>query len=103
MTWQVYKLPTDRIYATYIGGDVKTGLAPDIESKNVWLKYLPKEFCHLGAGYSALTSGCHAFLRHCLYYVTTTTKSFIFKQVRLNHMSQKNKDKIRVKKKRKNK
>jgi hypothetical protein len=43
----------------------------------------------LGAGYSALTSGCHAFLRHCLYYVTTTTKSFIFKQVGLNHMSQK--------------
>ncbi|TVU31275.1 hypothetical protein EJB05_22956 [Eragrostis curvula] len=39
----VYKLPTDRIYATYFGGDEKAGLAPDIESKNIWLKYLPKE------------------------------------------------------------
>uniref|UniRef100_A0A0D9XI82 Alanine--tRNA ligase n=1 Tax=Leersia perrieri TaxID=77586 RepID=A0A0D9XI82_9ORYZ len=40
---QVYKLPTDRIYATYFGGDEKSGLAPDTESKNIWLKYLPKE------------------------------------------------------------
>jgi hypothetical protein len=43
MSWQVYKLPADRIYATYFGGDEKSGLAPDIESKNIWLKYLPKE------------------------------------------------------------
>ncbi|XP_062201662.1 alanine--tRNA ligase-like [Phragmites australis] len=40
---KVYKLPTDRIYATYFGGDEKYGLAPDTESKNIWLKYLPKE------------------------------------------------------------
>ncbi|XP_047045483.1 alanine--tRNA ligase-like [Lolium rigidum] len=40
---QVYKLPTDRIYATYFGGDEKAGLAPDSESKNIWLKYLPIE------------------------------------------------------------
>ncbi|VAI04548.1 unnamed protein product [Triticum turgidum subsp. durum] len=40
---QVYKLPTDRIYATYFGGDEKAGLAPDTESKNIWLKYLPNE------------------------------------------------------------
>jgi alanyl-tRNA synthetase len=40
---QVYKLPTDRIYATYFGGDEKSGLAADVESKNIWLKYLPKE------------------------------------------------------------
>ncbi|KAK3153955.1 hypothetical protein QOZ80_2BG0183780 [Eleusine coracana subsp. coracana] len=40
---KVYKLPTDRIYATYFGGDEKSGLAPDIESKNIWLKYLPME------------------------------------------------------------
>uniref|UniRef100_A0A0E0M617 Alanine--tRNA ligase n=1 Tax=Oryza punctata TaxID=4537 RepID=A0A0E0M617_ORYPU len=40
---QVYKLPADRIYATYFGGDEKSGLAPDTESKNIWLKYLPKE------------------------------------------------------------
>ncbi|RCV43312.1 hypothetical protein SETIT_9G283700v2 [Setaria italica] len=40
---KVYKLPTDRIYATYFGGDEKSGLAADNESKNIWLKYLPKE------------------------------------------------------------
>ena len=40
---QVYKLPTDRIYATYFGGDEKSGLAADTESKNIWLTYLPKE------------------------------------------------------------
>ena len=40
---QVYKLPTDRIYATYFGGDEKAGLAPDTESKNIWLNYLPVE------------------------------------------------------------
>ncbi|CAO2165023.1 unnamed protein product [Urochloa humidicola] len=40
---QVYKLPTDRIYATYFGGDEKSGLAADTESKKIWLKYLPEE------------------------------------------------------------
>ncbi|WVZ64369.1 hypothetical protein U9M48_013893 [Paspalum notatum var. saurae] len=40
---KVYKLPTDRIYATYFGGDEKSGLAADNESMNIWLKYLPKE------------------------------------------------------------
>ena len=39
----MYKLPTDRIYATYFGGDEKSGLAPDTESKNIWLQYLPEE------------------------------------------------------------
>ncbi|KAM3294399.1 hypothetical protein ACQJBY_037341 [Aegilops geniculata] len=40
---QVYKLPTDRIYVTYFGGDEKSGLSPDTESKIIWLKYLPNE------------------------------------------------------------
>ncbi|KAF7052439.1 hypothetical protein CFC21_060534 [Triticum aestivum] len=40
---QVYKLPTDRIYVTYFGGDEKAGLTPDTESKIIWLKYLPNE------------------------------------------------------------
>ena len=43
MNSQVYKLPTDRIYATYFGGDEESGLAADNESKNIWLKYLPEE------------------------------------------------------------
>lgn len=38
---QVYKLPTDLIYATYFGGDDKSGLAPDIEARDIWLKFLP--------------------------------------------------------------
>ncbi|KAA0038022.1 alanine--tRNA ligase-like [Cucumis melo var. makuwa] len=40
---QVYKLPTDRIYATYFGGDEKAGLAPDNEARDIWLKFLPAE------------------------------------------------------------
>ena len=38
---QVYKLPTDRIYVTYFGGDEKLGLQADNEARDIWLKYLP--------------------------------------------------------------
>ncbi|KAL4554823.1 hypothetical protein LXL04_037429 [Taraxacum kok-saghyz] len=34
-------LPTDRIYATYFGGDEKLGLPADNEAREIWLKYLP--------------------------------------------------------------
>lgn len=37
----MYKLPSDRIYATYFGGDEKAGLAPDLEARDIWLKFLP--------------------------------------------------------------
>ncbi|XP_010273668.1 PREDICTED: alanine--tRNA ligase [Nelumbo nucifera] len=40
---QVYKLPADRIYATYFGGDEKSGLSADDEAKELWLKFLPPE------------------------------------------------------------
>lgn len=40
---QVYKLPSDRIYATYFGGDEKSGLAADTEAKDIWLTFLPPE------------------------------------------------------------
>lgn len=40
---QVFKLPTDRIYATYFGGDEKLGLPADNEAREIWLKYLPTE------------------------------------------------------------
>ncbi|XP_015900832.3 alanine--tRNA ligase [Ziziphus jujuba] len=40
---KVYKLPNDRFYATYFGGDEKAGLAPDNEARDIWLKYLPPE------------------------------------------------------------
>eukprot|EP00268_Persea_americana_P036897 TRINITY_DN3643_c0_g1_i1.p1 TRINITY_DN3643_c0_g1~~TRINITY_DN3643_c0_g1_i1.p1 ORF type:complete len:1003 (+),score=232.52 TRINITY_DN3643_c0_g1_i1:69-3077(+) len=38
---QVYKLPADRIYATYFGGDEKSGLVADDDAKDIWLRYLP--------------------------------------------------------------
>ncbi|XP_068620929.1 alanine--tRNA ligase, cytoplasmic [Battus philenor] len=34
---EVYKLPADRLYVTYFGGDVVSGLEPDLECKNIWL------------------------------------------------------------------
>ncbi|KAG1363731.1 Alanine--tRNA ligase [Cocos nucifera] len=40
---KVYKLPPDRIYATYFGGDEKAGLAADAEAKVIWLNFLPPE------------------------------------------------------------
>uniref|UniRef100_A0A0D9YHJ0 alanine--tRNA ligase n=1 Tax=Oryza glumipatula TaxID=40148 RepID=A0A0D9YHJ0_9ORYZ len=40
---KVYELEVDRIFVTYFGGDEKSGLAPDLESKHIWLKYLPSD------------------------------------------------------------
>ncbi|CAO2824072.1 unnamed protein product [Amaranthus hypochondriacus] len=40
---KVYKLPADRIYATYFGGDENAGLAADTEAKDIWLNFLPPE------------------------------------------------------------
>ncbi|XP_031279372.1 alanine--tRNA ligase [Pistacia vera] len=38
---KVYRLPSDRIYATYFGGDESAGLVPDTEARQIWLKFLP--------------------------------------------------------------
>ncbi|KAH9313613.1 hypothetical protein KI387_022240, partial [Taxus chinensis] len=38
---EVYRLPTDRLYATYFGGDEKLGLPVDSEARDIWLTYLP--------------------------------------------------------------
>eukprot|EP00878_Enallax_costatus_P013646 GHUV01014269.1.p1 GENE.GHUV01014269.1~~GHUV01014269.1.p1 ORF type:complete len:806 (+),score=287.63 GHUV01014269.1:1306-3723(+) len=40
---EVYKLPAERLYATYFGGDEKQGLPADDEAKNIWLRFLPSE------------------------------------------------------------
>ncbi|XP_027109818.1 alanine--tRNA ligase-like isoform X1 [Coffea arabica] len=40
---KVYGLPADRIYATYFGGDDKSGLPADFEARDIWLKFLPNE------------------------------------------------------------
>lgn len=41
MAWElltkVYKLDPARLYVTYFGGDVKAGLQPDLEAKQLWL------------------------------------------------------------------
>lgn len=34
----VFKLPAERLYVTYFGGDAASGLEPDLECKNIWLK-----------------------------------------------------------------
>lgn len=45
MAWEllteVYKIDPDRLYATYFGGDPKQGLEPDLEARDIWLKFLP--------------------------------------------------------------
>lgn len=42
MIGQVYKLPKDRLYATYYGGDPKQPSVPaDLEAKELWERYLP--------------------------------------------------------------
>ncbi|QDZ21374.1 alanine--tRNA ligase [Chloropicon primus] len=38
---KVYKLPADRMYATYFGGNKEQGLEPDNEARDIWLKILP--------------------------------------------------------------
>jgi hypothetical protein len=35
---KVYKLPADRLYATYFGGDKKMGLPADLEARDIWRK-----------------------------------------------------------------
>jgi len=55
---QVYKLPSDRMYATYFGGDDKAGLAPDIEARDIWLKFLPPG--------RVLPFGCKVCFHHVL-------------------------------------
>ena len=34
----VFKLPKDRLYVTYFGGEPSAGLEPDLECKDIWLK-----------------------------------------------------------------
>ncbi len=38
-----YKIDTNDLYVTYFGGDEKDGLKPDVETRDLWLKYLPTE------------------------------------------------------------
>ena len=40
---KVYKLPADRLYVSYYGGDQSLGIEPDLEAKRCWMKYLPQD------------------------------------------------------------
>ena len=39
---KVYKLPEDRLYASYFGGDTKEKMEADEEAKSLWGNYLPE-------------------------------------------------------------
>ncbi|KAL3650139.1 hypothetical protein CASFOL_006542 [Castilleja foliolosa] len=38
---EVYRLPGERIYATYFGGDEELNVPADNEARDIWLKFLP--------------------------------------------------------------
>merc|ERR1719316_2232950 len=40
---EVYGLPADRFYATYFEGDETQGLKPDLETRDLWTKFLPAD------------------------------------------------------------
>lgn len=46
---KVYKIPSERLYVTYFGGDEASGLQPDLEAKQIWLE--------LGVGESRILPG----------------------------------------------
>ncbi len=39
---EVYGLDPDRLYATYFGGDENSGLAADLEARDLWRRHLPE-------------------------------------------------------------
>ena len=39
---KVFKIPGDRLYATYFEGNAKLGLPPDEETRQLWLRFLPE-------------------------------------------------------------
>ena len=34
---EVYKIPKERLYITYFGGNKEKGLEPDLEAKKLWM------------------------------------------------------------------
>ena len=40
---EVYKIPADRMYATYFEGNEELGLEPDLVTRDIWLEILPAE------------------------------------------------------------
>ena len=69
----MYKLPTDRLYATYFGGDEKLGLPPDTEARDIWLTHLP-------AG-NVLPFGCKVFISNYLKLFMKVSVFYFFCKV----------------------
>jgi alanyl-tRNA synthetase len=44
----IWGLDPRRLHATYFEGDAAESLAPDLEARDLWLRYLPKERVHPG-------------------------------------------------------
>jgi len=44
----VWKLDPERLHATYFEGDPSENLQPDLEARDIWLKYLPPQRVHPG-------------------------------------------------------
>ncbi len=40
---QEFGIDPSRLYATYFGGDESLGLGPDLEAREIWLRFLPAE------------------------------------------------------------
>ena len=69
---QVYGIDSDRLYATYFGGDATQGLAVDEEARRIWLRFLPAErylSCHIE--------------RHDISYHRIANKRFMHLSVRM--------------------
>jgi hypothetical protein len=71
----VYKLPTAQLYATYFGGDERLKLEPDLDAKNIWLKYLPES--------RVLPFGCKVSIRTLLSTEQSHGCGFILGPTRL--------------------
>ena len=41
----VWGIDPERLHATYFEGDANEGLEPDLEARDLWLKYLPAVAC----------------------------------------------------------
>src|SRR5690348_15260936 len=44
----IWKLPKERLHATYFEGDKSENLEPDLEARDLWLRYLPADHIHPG-------------------------------------------------------
>src|SRR5438034_10145075 len=45
---EIWKLPKERLHATYFQGDPAENLEPDFEARDLWLRYLPTDRVHPG-------------------------------------------------------